>query len=153
MLLAIDPGADTGWSLFDEPGRLVACGLGDPRDSGHVRAAKIRKLIVERPHQHGRARPKDLITLALRAGRWAGVFGFKDEDVDYIEPMVWKGTRNKDQTKPLILAKLAPYEEVIVKQAIATGGPKGRAMAEGKQHNMLDGIGIGLHGVGRGMRS
>lgn len=29
MLLAIDPGADSGWAYFDSARRLKECGLGD----------------------------------------------------------------------------------------------------------------------------
>ncbi len=154
MLLAIDPGTDTGWSLFCLDGRLYACGLGDPRET--VRRdllCAVTRIIVEKPRINpgGRARPNDMITLAVKAGRWCGLF--EAAEATLVEPWAWKGNLSKDECAARVRARLFPTELAAVDAAIAAGGAKGRPMAMGKVHNMLDAIGIGLHGVGRGLRS
>lgn len=151
MLLAIDPGTDTGWSLFDAR-TLIACGLGDPRDNGFVRAGKITRLVVEKPRINpgGKARPNDMITLAVKTGWWTGVFAAAEATL--VEPWEWKGNLKKEISCERTWARLSPLEQAIVDKARATGGIGGRPMALSKIHNMLDGIGLGLHGVGRGFR-
>lgn len=142
MLLAIDPGADSGWARFGDDGALVACGLNDgAMDAG------ITRIYIERPmiYPGGRqqARPRDIITLALRAGDWAGwLRGFVGVQAEYVEPAEWKGQVRKDIHHARIWARLSPAE-----QAIAADAAKG--IAPSKRHNMLDAIGIGLHAIGR----
>ena len=167
MLLAIDPGEDTGWGLFairesrftfrkgvEQDYELIACGLGDPRDRDIVRASKLERVVIERPriNPHGKARPNDIITLALSAGEWAGVFRERCNEIVWFEPHQWKGAADKVQSAPRIWAKLSPVEQAIVHDTIKTSGKGGRALAQSKIHNVLDGIGLGLHAVGRGMR-
>lgn len=154
MLLAIDPGTDTGWSLFDlNTNRLIACGLGDPRIHDAVKAATITRLVVEKPRINpgGPARPNDMITLAVKTGRWTGLF--ETAEALLVEPWEWKGGVKKEVSAERTLSRLMLDELMIVSKAKATGGLRGRPMAKSKVHNMMDGIGLGLHGVGRGMRS
>jgi hypothetical protein len=152
MLLAIDPGSDTGWGLFAS-GKLIACGLGDPRDNALVRDALIEAIIVEKPriNRGGKAKPNDMITLALKAGQWSGVYA--TAKCTFVEPWQWKGTLSKGIANARIWARLDGDETGVVDKAVRTGGPKGRAMAAGKIHNMIDGIGLGLHALGRGLKA
>lgn len=142
-LLAIDPGADMGWALF-ESATLISCGLGQP-DGTALRIARVaieRPMIYPGPRQ--KARPRDVITLALRAGEAAGlyarVYGVTPE---YFEPDEWKGgSISKEAHHPRIWKRLNGTERRLVSTNC------GR-LPEKKQHNVLDAIGIGLFALGR----
>ncbi len=141
VILAIDPGADAGWSLF--AGKiLVGCGLGAPP------AGDIGRVVIERPMIYPgarqKARPADIIKLAVRAGEAGGVYGRAHGlEPEYVEPAKWKGgSIDKNIHHPRIWAKLSPDEQAIVSNAA-------RGIAPSKRHNVLDAIGIGLYAVGR----
>src|SRR5205085_12600118 len=77
MLLAIDPGCDTGWACFEDA-RLVACGLGDPPPAEVLDgdAQPFQDLIVERPVVYrGTKQPEAIVKLAVKAGEWGGRYG------------------------------------------------------------------------------
>ena len=139
MLLAIDSGASTGWALFDPTTRqLTACGLKNVPTSWQV---PITRIVVERPHAgKTRARAKDILTLAIRAGEVGGLLRYlSGVEPEYIEPGRWKGQLNKDISNRIVKAKLLPQEMILLEQV----KPKSA------QHNVLDAIGIGLFFVGR----
>lgn len=134
-LLTIDPGKDLGWALW-QGGELAACGLGTfPGD-----CADIDRLVVERPHTgHTRARKQDVITLAIRAGEVAGIMSFlTGVPPEYLEPNRWKGSQSKEISARVTQSKLRPQELALFEEAC-------RGIAEGKRHNVLDAIGIGLY--------
>lgn len=132
MLLAVDPGADQGWALF-ESGCLVACGLGAPP----VRAAGART-IIERPHPiKTRAPVKDIITLAIRAGETGGARRVDGAEVEYVEPATWMGGSIPTKVNQArIRRRLSGAERDIVEAA--------EKAAKSKAHNVLDAVGIGL---------
>lgn len=143
MLLAIDPGADMGWSLF---------GTG-PRSTNELRACGLNQfpiitdpfsVLIERPriYPKQKARPNDIITLALRAGECGGRFNSCGAVVDYVEPHAWKGNVPKAVHHRRVLGALAPQERAILDGALV-------GIAKSKQHNVLDAVGLGLFGVGR----
>lgn len=153
MLLAIDPGTDTGWALFSDANdrdgrhRLVACGLGDPRLSDKHRAADITRVVIERPMIYPRGQtknPNDVVALAVNAGEWGGLYR-QWAAVEYVLPFQWKGSVPKSIHHERVLAKLSDAERVVVDQTLT----RGRSIARGKRHNVLDAIGLGLFGVGR----
>lgn len=139
MLIAIDPGEDTGWAIFAASG-LVACGLGDPRTSpwhiaDSIGAAWIESQVI---HPRSKARPNDVLKLARDAGRWAGRYDSIAVDVFWVEPNAWKGGPvPKRVSHPRIRAKLAGNERVTLADACA-------GLTPSKQHNVLDAVGIGL---------
>ncbi len=140
MLLAIDPGADAGWARFSGKS-LVGCGLGPPSEG------PISRVLIERPaiYPGGRqkARPADVIKLAVRAGEAGGQYArTRLIEPEYIEPHAWKGSVNKEIHHARIWAKLTPAEQAVVSQAA-------RGVAPSKRHNILDAVGIGLFGIGR----
>ena len=142
MLLSIDPGADAGWARFSDAGKLVACGLNE----GAIHAGTSRA-VIERPmiYPGGRqkARPADVITLAVRAGEWGGrVESFLSITPEYVEPSTWKGQVPKDVHQLRIWARLAPDEQELVATA-------GRGVSASKRHNIVDAVGIGLWALGR----
>lgn len=136
MLLSIDPGADCGWALFLD-GKLWKCGL---RQMPAEWPAPITRLVVERPHTGiTRARKKDIITLALRAGEVAGIWSYILRIApEYLEPARWKGSLSKEQSHGLTKRKMRP-EELAVFQSCC------KELAESKHHNVLDAIGIGFY--------
>lgn len=143
MLLAIDPGESSGWAVFDDCLRLVACGLGQPP----AQRAPFVRVIVERPKIYPKGKtknPNDVLTLALNAGEWAGEYRAlsRTTSVEYVTPQDWKGQTPKEIQHARDYDKLSPEERHVV----AKGG---KGIAPSKRHNMLDAVGIGLFAVGR----
>ncbi len=145
MLLAIDPGADTGWALFDSARRLQACGLGTPEPQ---LPGALEEVIIECPRlrPRGEKNPNAILLVARNAGEWAGRYA--DSPVRYVTPNDWKGNTPKNVSHCRLWSKLDVKEQRVVDAAFKAH--KGRAgMAPSKRHNVLDAIGIGLFGVGR----
>lgn len=152
MLLAIDPGTDTGWALFGNAGALLACGLEVPNPD--LLGSGMRVLVEVPKFRPGDPNPQSLIVLALKAGEWGGRYLQRE----YLTPNDWKGSTPKDVSHRRIFAKLDPTElgELVkgCKGVSPRLAPINEAIAGGlsksdKRHNILDAIGIGLHGVGR----
>lgn len=135
MLLAIDPGTDTGWALFDGT-RLESCGFGVPPINDGIDQVLI-ELSPIRPHD---PRPQDILTLAVKSGEWHGLY--RAHGPSYLFPKDWKGSTKKEISHPRIWAALTSPEQGIVDRSL-------RGVAPGKRHNVMDAVGIGLHGVGR----
>ncbi len=164
MLLAIDPGADSGWSLF-LGSTCVACGLGDPRTSPRHRLSDITDVVIERPriYPHDKPDPNDILTLAIRAGEWGGVYR-SHANVRYVTPSEWKGSVPKAIHHARLVTKLSSDETALIQTVFRSGyrslkvrkimdrleaPPVPLPMPKGKQHNVLDAVGIGLFAVGR----
>ncbi len=154
MLLAIDPGADTGWAVFDSCRRLTACGLYDG-DKNLTLPTNIEigtKVLIECPklRPYGEKNPNSILLCARRAGEWGGRYNFCT--VEYLLPNDWKGSTSKGIDHERTWSRLDVKELGIVdayfKQAHGRNG-----LAPNRRHNVLDAIGIGLHGVGRGVRT
>jgi hypothetical protein len=139
--LAVDSGRDWGWALVapdphhpDAPAVLLACGL---RKLSWPLPVTPTRLVVEQPHLgQSRATKKDLRVLALRAGEVAGRLGERLglEVVEYVEPNWWKrGSVEKEVMNERVRQRLSASESVLA----------------GKNHNVLDAIGIALFCVGR----
>lgn len=126
-----------------ESNQLLCCGLAP---NAQPLIAGVQRLVIERPTIYpGRqkARPRDIITLALRAGQWAGIVKRATNiEAEYVEPFAWKGTVRKDIHHARIQATLLPGERLMVEE-----GCKG--VAASKRHNVLDAVGLGLFAVGR----
>ena len=143
MLLAVDSGRDCGWALFSLPpkgqplsgGALVACGLRDFLHYTHW-PAPVTRIVVERQHPgRTRARVKDIITLAIRAGEVGGLLHYlTGVQPEYIEPNRWKGQLPKKRCNEIVEGLLRPEELAILN----------KIKAKGTKHNVLDAIGIGL---------
>lgn len=131
MLLAVDPGKDLGWALWNSNG-LSRVGLGYPLpvlsfDDG---------IIAERPeiHKASPARPDDILTLAIRLGMTLSTASRTGARVHLVSPHSWKGNVKKPIHGARILAALTPEEQKILFSL---------DVPEGKRHNVLDAIGIG----------
>lgn len=129
MILTIDPGNDTGWSLWAN-NALDSCGLGAPPDIGTE--VWIESQVI---YPHSKVPPNDILKLAHAAGAWAGRHGAAGRLVHFVEPAKWKGQTPKKVHNARVLAAMTPYERAIYEAA---------PCAAGKRHNILDAIGIGL---------
>lgn len=135
MLIAIDPGANAGWALFN--GReLVICGCGTPPIHSDIKRAMIERPIIK-PFGRQKERPKDIITLALRAGEAAGRLMTVGVQIEYVEPHVWKGgSIPKKISHARIRRKLTSQENLVIDRYART-------------HDAMDAVGIGLFAIGR----
>ncbi len=142
MLLAIDPGACSGWALFTTAsGMLVGCGLDDPTKHRWYSLPSIERVVIERPRIYPRGltkNPNDIVTLALNAGEWAGRYKPHGIKVEYVYPSEWKGQTDKAISHTRTLSALTADELLIVPPEGKLGLPKS------KRHNLLDAIGLGL---------
>lgn len=147
MLLAIDPGTNVGWALFDKTGvgvgvfgELISCGLGGEPDG----AAVVHEVVIEHPviYPGGRTKnPNDVLKVAINAGEWGGRFRHVAR---YVKPQQWKGNVPKAVHQPRIWAKLTNTERKVFDDCLDTA-----KVPKSKRHNVIDAIGIGLYAVGR----
>jgi len=144
MLLAIDPGTDTGWALFTSERRLLACGLGEPTE-----VESLDEILIECPklRPRGEKNPNAILLVARSAGEWGGRYWGRGL-VTYLLPNDWKGNTPKTISHARIWSKLDAKEQGIVDAAFKAA-PGRNGLAPSKRHNVLDALGIGLHGVGR----
>ncbi len=137
MLLAIDPGRDTGFAWFTGPTlELAQCGVGDPR-AENLTASKV---ILERPQYYpgnGKGDPNDLITLAIQVGEYLEFYSRRGAAVYMVLPRVWKGQVPKQIHHARLFSALSPREQNIVSIC-------GAAVPASKRHNMMDAVGLGL---------
>lgn len=136
--LAIDPGRDTGWALIGEDGKLRGCGLGDPplTFDGH-------RVLIERPRVHKNTpRPDDIITLAITVGRLKERFMARGCSVEEVIMHTWKGSVDPDVCCRRIVASLSSEERALLDAALLS-------VAKGKQHNVIDAVGLGKWSVKR----
>jgi hypothetical protein len=147
VLLTIDPGADSGWAYFSSTIEITACGLVYEPSRVWVGLPHPQRVVIERPaiYAHGRqkARPADVITLALRAGEWAGFCRAEGlPRPEYVEPAEWKGQVGKDVCHARAWARLSERERSRVDAAV-------RGLSPGVRHNVLDAVALGLWAVQR----
>lgn len=151
MLLAIDPGADTGWAVYDSARRLHACGL-SPLVAPPTPSPGMR-VVIECEELRGRREknPNSILLMARNAGEWGGRLGVGGTCVEYIRVDTWKGSTSKKIDHARTWARLDDFEKAIVDAYFK--GAKGRnGLAPSRRHNVLDALGIGLWAVGRGYR-
>lgn len=132
--LSVDPGIDTGWALWSWPEVvLVGAGVGRPP------VERACRLAIEKPQVYPRSPvpPNDLITLALKAGRYIGAFESPGLEAVTVLPHEWKGNLPKDICEARVRKHLSVGELALV----ATGAGVPMSL----QNNMWDAIGIGLH--------
>lgn len=97
----------------------------------------IKRIVVERPHTgRTRARARDIVTLAIRAGEVGGIWSYiTGVAPEYIEPGKWKGQLKKSLANKITKAKLSQREKKLLGKNV--------------RHDVLDAIGIGLFSLGR----
>jgi hypothetical protein len=130
-LTAIDPGLRTGIAWFVN-GLLVRAGLFE--DNAVISCLPL--VVVECPEYQKarRVNPNDLITLALRVGRWQARVERSGGKCELVRPSEWKGLVPKRIHTARTLAKLSREERLLV---------------DGARHDVIDAVGIGLWRLGR----
>ena len=129
-LLAIDPGARSGFSLWQRRG------LTGPLDiiAAWVTAPNVVRehvtpdlVVIEAPDRiFGKARPRDILKLSRIVGRYEE--RYRGSEVRLVTPHAWKGSVDGDIMTDRIRAALTPREV---------------GFAKGLDHNGLDAIGLG----------
>lgn len=137
-VLGIDPGLDTGWAVIID-GKLVNAGLGEPRTVDNVTLGSVY-IECPRIYPTGTPNPNDLIKLAVMVGRYAEFFEVYGLDVTLVAPSGWKGQLPKAVTERRVRARFPDVDRWLV------GVPKG------KQHNILDAVGIACYGYDKESR-
>lgn len=136
MLLAVDPGASSGWALFDVGSRvLVRAGVARPV----LRFAGVDRIAIEIPQAYPDERVPfgDLVKVAVIAGRWIGAH--PEAQVAAYFPRDWKGQLPKAIGNQRTLGELSESECAVIEYP---RDAKGRT-------DVLDAIGIGLVHLGR----
>jgi len=145
ILLAIDPGQNTGWAYFWQ-GKLSCCGLtkGPNYSLGPLLNTTYLEVVIERPLIYRprlmKGDPNDLIVLALLAGRFQERALAAGAEVKLVTPVEWKGSVPKEVSNSRTLAKLRPEEKAIL---------DGVKCAASAKHNVVDALGIGIWRLGR----
>lgn len=130
--LAVDPGAKTGWALF-QGDLLVKCGTMPGIQAAQGPIAICSLAVIEAPRIRRRhPRPQDLITLALLTGQIAAHY----PNHQLVPPEQWKGQMPKDVCWRRVLTRLLPTEMALVRTA-------------GADWNCRDAVGLGLWALGR----
>ncbi len=154
-LIAIDPGNDTGWSLwilsFADTGpvaHLSACGLGKVPVGlwfGEV------SILIEVPQVYPEmpVPAKDLITLAMNAGRHVEAvrtarraMGLHEPKAYGVYPARWKGQVRKE-------AHHAQMRKALPASDLRTMDTSVAAYPTGKRHNVLDAVALGHWAIER----
>lgn len=146
MLLAIDPGRDTGWAEFTADKKLYDCGVGDPR----LRTSVPENVVIELPqiyrmsHNKKDVDPNDLIKVAVQVGEYKQFFSAPCMGrVLLVWPAAWKGQTPKHIHNQRVYTWLSPVEQELVHQ---------RGLRHGaKTHNMIDAVGLGCWFLKRDM--
>lgn len=162
--VAVDPGDETGMSLYDPQAGLQYLGLtnvekGIPgpvyawlHDSRGHRALPGVRVVIECPMIYPgetEINPNDMVSLARKVGKWEEKFraifqhwaGFVCQ-IEVIHPRDWKGQTKKEMNHERTLETLNWTERSYAVTEL------GR-VAKGYRHNMLDAAGIGLWAMGR----
>ena len=137
-LATVDPGRGLGWAIFRDS-RLVASGLFDGTDLVGV-TLRLKSLyrehrpsmgVIEIPQVYQqrlqKGDPNDLIGVAVLAGVAVATMAPYCQ-AELVHPRVWKGQRPKDVDNRWTLSQLDADELAVA----------------GKNHNVLDAIGLGL---------
>lgn len=157
LLLAIDPGSDTGWALFDK-GVLVGCGHMpfDKAISYPFSPFVIDLLFIEVPQAYpGAKQPvpvNDIIELGFRAGTIVGGQVALRRIVAYETtlPQAWKGGTPKEVHHRRLLSVLSATELGTVPTKRAKGAKRaGSPNPADFNHNILDAVALGLFRAGR----
>jgi hypothetical protein len=151
MFLSVDPGGDSGWSVF-VGGRLASCGLYDGEKNTTLPVVPPgTRALIECPklRPYGEKNPNSILLVARKAGEWGGRYHYCA--VEYLTPNEWKGSTKKEIDHPRTWACLDERERGILDAYFKSAHGR-NGLAPKRRENVLDAIGIGLHGVGRGNR-
>ncbi len=150
VIVAIDPGDDTGWSRYDNR-RLTSCGLVHPEQYPELPfivglLLEPFDLVIELPKDYSGNRqvdPNKLISLGRKVGIITGVFQayYYLQDIQ-IKPALfwpheWKGQIPKNIHHDREIPKLDPEEKTVLQKTLAL-------VPAGKRHDVKDAVCLGL---------
>lgn len=146
LTLGVDSGAASGWGLARRD-RIVDCGVAVLDD---VRAIRIPAIygglvVVEIPDRVDTDKGvqiRDIVRLAVRAGRVVERYLDRGNHVRTVAPVQWKGSVPKPIHNARIMSALDPAELAMV-------ADRQRAIPEKLRHNLIDALGITLWAIGR----
>jgi len=142
-VLGIDPGETTGGGFFVQ-GRLVHAFYAAFGDFIASPPFNPDEVVIEFPkwRPHSREEVDDLLGLAEKVGRIEQFYVMKGKRVQLVWPHVWKGSVPKDVHNQRVLHTLSAEEVAVLPK-------RPRSKKNPYDHNMLDGVGIGLWKLGR----
>lgn len=111
--LAIDPGIHTGWCVLNSVGTIHVVGKGETFPILSNRAAIIEQPQVYRASK-SKGDPNNLITLAIRVGRYEERLSAAGVQCQLVLPTTWKGQINKHSHHLRTAASLTRDELQIV---------------------------------------
>lgn len=140
-LVAVDPGVhECGAALFVD--RELRQALLVPATDAPLRIlqAGAVQCVCEKPQVYygrGKGRAADLVDLSIAAGRMTALY-----PTQYVLPAQWKGQVPKDVHHARVRKALDRQEIITLDLALAP-------VPEGKRHNVLDAVALGLRHLGR----
>lgn len=125
MYLAIDPGLSTGWAVLDATGTLVALGEGE---SFPVHSNVGALIELPQVYRAGKSKgdPNNLITLAVRVGRYQERLVAAGVPTELVRPVTWKGQVPKEVHHPQVCAKLTDPERLMISSRFGRSNQKNR---------------------------
>lgn len=130
--LAIDPGILTGWATVDAAGVVLGCGKGEGFPFGSSVAFSPRAAIIECPQVYRASKskgdPNNLITLAVRVGRYQERLESRGIATQLVLPTTWKGQIDKHTHHLRTCRDLSAAERAIV-EGVAKS-PEARGYSE-----------------------
>lgn len=137
MILGIDPGVSTGWSLWTAKGEFAGAGA----SGGDFPLVGVTHAAIERPQiyraSQSKGDPNDIVTLAIQVGQYKERLEARGVKVTLVLPTTWKGQLKKEIHHARILGSLPEVEKVRVVKSLET-------VAKSHRHDTLDAIGLGL---------
>jgi hypothetical protein len=142
-LLAIDPGAQTGWARGRD-GKIVECGLLHILDdfpcTGSLPPCSNGSVVIEKPifrYSNNRVDPNDLISLGVRVGRVMEAYLHTGNKIETVFPSTWKASVPKAIHERRIEQDLAEEERCVVLQGLSQ-------VPASYRHNVWDAVGLAL---------
>ncbi len=124
MLLAIDPGISTGWCVLDATGAIAVVG----RDEFPIHSNRAAVIELPQVYRAGKSKgnPNNLITLAVRVGRYQERLEAAGVKTELVLPTTWKGQVPKAVHHPRVEATLSAAERVMVSSRFGRATDKRR---------------------------
>lgn len=159
IVLAFDPGDNTGWSRYDA-NKLVACGLVHPRDydllpeivfgSFPERWTWRLTITIESQQVYRQSRqksdPNNLISLAQKVGAigmslkqfFRTRYGVRLDPWETPSPAEWKGQRTKEICHSQMLPRLSEHERAVMMTHLLA------IKSESQRQDVKDAVCLGL---------
>lgn len=136
MILAIDPGADTGWAILQ--GNRIHIGEGLPPQFEKI-------VVIEKPEFYpgSKVAPNRLSQLSIKVGELTSLALTWGAQVHHCYPKNWKGQMSKETSNNRTLRSLQQREDWKEIEASLKKTPASR------RHNLLDAAGLLLWAIGK----